>query len=83
MLSRIRVAATMKRDDVLAIVTGTQGETSAALNRLADRSHPKMELTAGDNVIFSARVIPGKSTVLHVKAFAGSASKFDHRNDPL
>ncbi len=46
-------------EEVMAIVTGSQGEVRAALARLAAGTHPHMELLAGDTVIFSSRVIPG------------------------
>lgn len=45
--------------EVLAIATGSQGERGAALHRLALDSHPHMNLSAGDHVIFSAKTIPG------------------------
>lgn len=46
-------------DEVVVIATGSQGEPRAALTRLAQGRHPHLELTAGDNVIFSAKAIPG------------------------
>lgn len=52
-------AAGMPRDKVLYLCTGSQGEPRAALSRLADRTHPLLKLENGDNVIFSARKIPG------------------------
>jgi ribonuclease J len=51
-------AARWPRDRVLAIATGTQAETNAALARLSRGEHP-MPLDPGDLVIFSSRVIPG------------------------
>jgi ribonuclease J len=44
---------------VLYLVTGSQGEPRAALNRIADNNHPNVSLGKGDAVIFSSRVIPG------------------------
>lgn len=46
-------------EEVLAIVTGAQGEPGSALQRLAADNHPDLNLEAGDRVIFSARTIPG------------------------
>ncbi len=46
-------------DEVVVIATGSQGEPRAALQRLAQGRHPFMDLEAGDNVIFSAKAIPG------------------------
>ena len=45
--------------DVLLIATGSQGESNTALARLVAGTHKDIELTAGDTVIFSSRVIPG------------------------
>jgi len=49
----------LPRHEVMAIATGSQGESGAALDRLAAGSHPDMVLEAGDTVILSSRVIPG------------------------
>ncbi len=46
-------------DKVLYLCTGSQGEPRAALSRIADGSHPHVNLGAGDACIFSSRVIPG------------------------
>ena len=46
-------------DKVLALCTGSQGESRAALARIAEDEHPEVTLTRGDRVIFSARTIPG------------------------
>lgn len=46
-------------DEVVIIATGSQGEPRAALQRLAQGRHPFIDLEPGDNVIFSAKAIPG------------------------
>ena len=46
-------------NEVLAVATGSQGESRAALQRLAMGTHPDIALAAGDHVIFSAKTIPG------------------------
>ncbi|WP_336274375.1 ribonuclease J [Vreelandella indica] len=46
-------------DEVVIIATGSQGEARAALQRLAQGRHPFVDLQPGDNVIFSAKAIPG------------------------
>ncbi|MEM9311847.1 MAG: ribonuclease J [Pseudomonadota bacterium] len=51
-------AMRLPRGEVLILATGGQGEPRAALSRIADDSHP-LELSSGDVVLFSSRVIPG------------------------
>ena len=51
-------------DKVVVICTGSQGEPRAALNRIADDSHPEISLADGDVVIFSSRQIPGNEKAI-------------------
>jgi ribonuclease J len=46
-------------EKILYLCTGSQGEPRAALSRIADGSHPHVNLGEGDACIFSSRVIPG------------------------
>ena len=46
-------------DRLLILITGSQGEQRSALSRVAMDTHPRIELGAGDNVIYSSRMIPG------------------------
>ena len=48
-------------EEVVIIATGSQGEPRAALQRLAQRRHPFVDLEPGDSVIFSAKA-PDAST---------------------
>ena len=48
-----------KRDNLLIISTGCQGEPMAATTKMANRSHPNIMLSPGDTVIFSSKIIPG------------------------
>jgi ribonuclease J len=45
--------------EVVLLCTGSQGEPRAAVARIADDTHPEVELDKGDLVIFSSRTIPG------------------------
>lgn len=49
----------LSRDEIVLILTGSQGESRAALARVAKGDHRNVELVAGDTVVFSSRVIPG------------------------
>jgi ribonuclease J len=58
-------AADLPPSKVLYLCTGSQGETRAALSRIATGEHPHVHLGPGDTVIFSSRVIPGNERLIH------------------
>jgi ribonuclease J len=49
----------LPRDKMLALATGSQGESRAAMARIALDEHPAASLAPGDMTIFSSRAIPG------------------------
>ncbi|MGE0042986.1 MAG: ribonuclease J [Vicinamibacterales bacterium] len=51
--------ASYPAQDVLCLVTGSQGEANAALSRIAIDDHRHVKLVPGDRVVISARSIPG------------------------
>lgn len=61
-------AKRLPASEVVLLVTGSQGESRAALARIADDTHPTISLDRGDLVIYSSRTIPGNErTVLRVQ----------------
>ena len=63
----VKIEEAMKQPNaqVMLICTGSQGESKAALTRIAAKTHPKVRLSAGDAVIFSSRMIPGNEVSIH------------------
>ncbi|MGI9400170.1 MAG: ribonuclease J, partial [Rhizobiaceae bacterium] len=51
--------SSIDRNKVVIILTGSQGESRAALAKLARDEHPRVHLSPGDRVIYSSRTIPG------------------------
>jgi len=51
-------------DNLLILITGSQGEPRSALARVAADSHPSISLGEGDTVIFSSRMIPGNEKAI-------------------
>lgn len=49
----------IKREKLLVISTGCQGEPMAATNKMATNTHPNLKLSPGDTMIFSSKIIPG------------------------
>jgi ribonuclease J len=58
-------ARELPRAKILAIATGSQGETNAALAKLARGEHPSLDIGPGDRVVLSARTIPGNEPEVH------------------
>ena len=56
--------ASLPPEEVVLVTTGSQGEPTSALTRIANRSHPEIEVLAGDTIVISASPIPGNEVVV-------------------
>jgi ribonuclease J len=54
----------MDDDEVVFLVTGSQGEPRAALSQMATQSYKGMTIEEGDTVVLSARIIPGNERAI-------------------
>jgi len=51
--------------ETVILTTGTQGEPSSALSRMAIGEHKQIDITRGDIVVISARTIPGNERAVN------------------
>ena len=65
MMISVEQAGKMPPGEVVIMATGTQGEPSAVLGRLAWGKHRQLEVMKGDTVIMSAHPIPGNEELVH------------------
>jgi len=54
----------MSDDEIVFLVTGSQGESRAALSQMAMQSYKGMTVEEGDTVVLSARIIPGNERLI-------------------
>jgi ribonuclease J len=59
MLVKLDDAVKMKPSDVVIMATGSQGEPTAVLGRMASGRHAVINVENGDTIVMSANVIPG------------------------
>ncbi|AKF25828.1 ribonuclease J [Sulfurovum lithotrophicum] len=71
--------------EVLIVTTGSQGETMAALNRMATDEHRHIKLKPSDTVIISASAIPGNeasvSKLMNLLVKAGVTVRYREFSD--
>jgi ribonuclease J len=51
--------------ETVIMATGTQGEPTAVLSRLAVGRHPSLRVREGDTVVLSSHTIPGNEELIH------------------
>jgi len=64
-LGRLDELRGMPSNKVVLITTGSQGEPTSALVRMANRDHRQVHIQRGDTIIISATPIPGNESVVN------------------
>ncbi|MFC2041555.1 ribonuclease J [Chloroflexota bacterium] len=64
-LARLDELRGMPRNKIAFVTTGSQGEPTSALVRMANRDHRQLNIMRGDTVVLSATPIPGNEGVVN------------------
>jgi len=64
-LARIDELRGMPHNKVVFITTGSQGEPTSALVRIANRDHRQVHILRGDTVVLSATPVPGNESLIN------------------
>ena len=64
MLVPLQQAKKLPDDEIVYLVTGSQGESRAALSQLATQVYKGLTIKEGDTVVLSARIIPGNERAI-------------------
>ncbi len=56
---------TLPPERTVIVTTGSQGEPTSALVRMANNDHREVKIAPGDTVVISATPIPGNETLVH------------------
>jgi ribonuclease J len=64
-LANIDQLKKMPSDKVVLVTTGSQGEPTSALVRIANRDHRQVHIVKGDTVVLSATPVPGNESLIN------------------
>jgi ribonuclease J len=64
-LSRLEQMRHLPLNRIVLLTTGSQGEPTSALVRIANRDHPQVRIQSGDTIVISASPIPGNEGLIN------------------
>ncbi|MGI8554381.1 MAG: ribonuclease J [Dehalococcoidia bacterium] len=64
-LGRIEEMRNLPADRITIMTTGSQGEPTSALARMANRDHRQVQIVSGDTIVLSASPIPGNEQLVN------------------
>ncbi|MBI2918807.1 MAG: ribonuclease J [Chloroflexi bacterium] len=65
LIGQLQELPSLAPEKVVIMTTGSQGEPTSALVRMAIREHPQVDIVPGDTVILSATPIPGNEHLVN------------------
>jgi ribonuclease J len=65
LLSRIDEMKSLPPEKIVLITTGSQGEPTSALVRMANHDHRHVHIQEGDTIVFSATPVPGNESLVN------------------
>ncbi|OGO49700.1 MAG: ribonuclease J [Chloroflexi bacterium RBG_16_68_14] len=65
MMVAVRELDQIPHDRLAIITTGSQGEPTSALTRIANQEHPHVTIVPGDTVVLSASAVPGNESLVY------------------
>jgi ribonuclease J len=65
MMVSVRELDRVPHEELAVITTGSQGEPTSALTRMANQDHQYIHITPGDTVVLSASPIPGNEALVY------------------
>ena len=65
MLVSVRELPSVPHAELAVVTTGSQGEPTSALTRMANQDHQHVKIVEGDTVILSASAVPGNEALVH------------------
>jgi ribonuclease J len=72
-------------DKLVLMSTGSQGEPMAALSRIANNSHPEVQIEPGDTVLLASSLIPGNENAIYrvIDGLTALGAKVVHKGNAL
>ncbi|MEX1255078.1 MAG: ribonuclease J [Dehalococcoidia bacterium] len=65
MMVGLRELAKIPHNKLTIVTTGSQGEPTSALTRMANQDHRQVTIVPGDTVVYSASAVPGNESLVY------------------
>lgn len=64
-MARMEELRGLPANKIVFVTTGSQGEPTSALVRIANKDHPQLHISEGDTVVLSASPVPGNEALVN------------------